>query len=71
MVEKFCGIDVHKDTLVATILDGQSEEKQTKKFQNTLPDIENLKQWLTQTQRQTAVMESTGIYWVTLYLTLE
>jgi transposase len=71
MVEKFCGIDVHRDTLVATILDGQSEEKQTQKFQNTLPGIECLKQWLTQTQCQTAVMESTGIFWVALYLTLE
>jgi transposase len=71
MVEKFCGIDVHRDTLVATILDGQNEEKQTQKFQNNIQDIENLKQWLTQTQCQTVVMESTGIFWVTLYLTLE
>jgi len=29
MSEKFCGVDVHKHLFVATILDGQTQEKQT------------------------------------------
>jgi transposase len=71
MSEKFCGVDVHKKLLVATILDGQNQEKQTKKFQNNQTDITNLKTWLKQNQCLKIVMESTSIFWVTLYLMLE
>ena len=58
MSEKFCGVDVHKKLLVATILDGQTQEKQTKKFQNNQTDITNLKTWLKQNQCLKIVMES-------------
>ena len=36
LVEKFCGVDVHRDLLVATILSGETYEKQTRRFQNDL-----------------------------------
>ncbi|MGA2682470.1 MAG: hypothetical protein ABSF44_11810 [Candidatus Bathyarchaeia archaeon] len=42
--EKTCGIDVHRDLLVATILSG--ETRQTKRFVNGANDINNLKNWL-------------------------
>lgn len=71
MSQKTCGIDVHRDLLVATILDNQTQEKQTKTFQNSQNDIQNLKHWLTKHQCTRAVMESTSIYWVPLYLSLE
>lgn len=71
MTEKFCGIDVHRDLLVATILNTQTQEKQTRHFQNDSDDIDKLREWLKTNECKDAVMESTSIYWVPLYLALE
>ena len=68
-MEKVCGVDVHRDLLVATILCGESKE--TKHFENSSDDIEKLKEWLKTQGCKRAVMESTSIYWVPLYLALE
>jgi len=70
MEQKVCGIDIHRDTLVATILD-QTNHKQTQTFQNSQTDIEQLKNWLKTNNCTNVVMESTGSYWITLYITLE
>jgi len=70
MEQKCCGIDVHRDTLVTTILD-QAGHKQTQTFQNSITDMEQLKNWLRQNNCLNAVMESTGPYWTTLYTVLE
>ncbi|MFA7398532.1 MAG: transposase, partial [Candidatus Bathyarchaeia archaeon] len=69
MTEKFCGVDVHRDLLVATILCDQT--KQTKHFQNDPDDINKLREWLKTNECKKVVMESTSIYWVPLYLALE
>jgi transposase len=68
-MEKVCGVDVHRDLLVATILLGENRE--TKHFENSSDDIEKLKEWLKKQECKRAVMESTSIYWVPLYLALE
>jgi transposase len=68
-MEKVCGVDIHRDLLVATILCGKSKE--TKHFENSSDDIEKLKEWLKKQECKRAVMESTSIYWVPLYLALE
>ena len=69
MSETVCGIDVHRDLLVSTILNG--ELKETRRFVNDQDDISNLKNWVKNHECKRAVMESTSIYWVPLYLTLE
>jgi len=71
MSEKFCEIDVHRDTLVATILDGQTQEEQIQKSQNHQTDIVQLQNWLQQNQCQKVTIASPGIFWVVLYLALE
>jgi transposase len=68
-MEKVCGVDVHRDLLVATIL--SEENKQTKHFTNSADDIDKLREWLKTSECKKAVMESTSIYWVPLYLALE
>ena len=68
MVEKFCGVDVHRDLLVATILNDQTKE--TKHFENDANDIDKIREWLKVNECKRAVMESTSIYWVPLYLAL-
>ena len=70
MEQKVCGIDVHRDTLVTTILDNTGQ-KQTQTFQNSLIDMEQLKNHLRTHNCQNVVMESTGSYWTTLYAILE
>jgi transposase len=71
MSEKVCGVDVHRDLLVATILSGETETKETRHFANDPDDIDHLKEWLKGHECKRAVMESTSIYWVPLYLALE
>jgi len=64
-----CGVDVHRDMLVATII-GDSL-KETKRFMNDVDGINGLKEWLKGHGCGRVVMESSGIYWVSLYLALE
>jgi transposase len=45
--------------------------KETNNFQNSADDIDKLREWLKQQECKRAVMESTSIYWVPLYLALE
>ena len=75
MEQKVCEIDIHRNSLVATIPPDnntqQQQKKQTRKFQNNQTDIQQLKKWLTQHQYKKVAMKSTDIYRTTLYLTLE
>jgi transposase len=68
-MEKVCGVDVHRDLLVATILSG--EIKETRRFVNDADDMDKLKDWLKARECKRVVMESTSVYWVQLYLALE
>ena len=68
-MEKVCGVDVHRDLLVANIL--SDETKETRHFVNDPDDIDHFKEWLKTHDCKRAVMESTSIYWVPLYLALE
>jgi transposase len=70
-MEIVCGVDVHRDLLVATILGGETEGKETRHFVNDADDIDKLKEWLKGCECKRIVMESTGVYWVPLYLALE
>lgn len=67
--KRACGVDVHRDLLVATIL--SDESKATRHFVNDENGIDNLKGWLKTSRCKLAVMESTCIYWIPLYLALE
>jgi len=64
-----CGVDVHRDLLVAIVM-GDSF-KETKRFVNDVGSINGMKEWLKGHGCRRVVMESTGIYWVPLYLALE
>jgi transposase len=68
--KKACGVDVHRDLLVATIL-SDDQSKSTEHFVNNQNGIDNLKKWVKTTGCRQIVMESTCIYWVPLYLALE
>jgi len=69
MLRVACGVDVHRDGFVATILTNKGCE--TKKFEKNLKGIEVFKAWLRMKKCKAVVMESTGVYWIPLYAGLE
>ena len=69
-----CGLDVHKNVIVATIVitnaDGISEYKQ-KSFSTFNSDIRKFHSWLIENNCYHVCMESTGKYWIPIFNYLE
>ncbi len=70
IIERGCGIDVHKKKLVATIR-GTGIKERTRTFSCFTETIESLKSWLEDNQITHVAMESTGVYWKPVYNILE
>ena len=74
VLECCCGLDVHRDNVVACILKGTNEQKPEKtiKIFSSLPDgLQKLRTWLEDENCRHAAMESTGVYWQPVYNILE
>jgi transposase len=69
MIREACGVDVHRDGFVATILCGKGCK--TRRFEKDVEGIEAFKTWLRENRCNAVVMESTGVYWIPLYAGLE
>ena len=69
-----CGMDVHKDIIVATIAttnqDGLAEYKQ-RQFNSQNYSLNELKTWLKENNCFDVAMESTGKYWIPIFNVLE
>jgi len=70
VVERGCGIDVHKKILVATIR-GSGIQEETRTFDSFTASIETLRDWLKSNAVTHVAMESTGVYWKPVYNILE
>jgi transposase len=70
VVERGCGIDVHKKILVATVL-GNGLIEQTRTFDSFTESIEELRDWLKNCGITHIAMESTGVYWKPVFNILE
>ena len=72
--ERCCGIDVHKQTVVACALvpgpDGQLQ-KETRTFETMTADLEALAGWLSALDVTHVAMESTGVYWKPVFNLLD
>ena len=72
--ERCCGIDVHKQTVVACAIvpgpDGQPV-KETRTFATMTADLEALAGWLSGLGVTHVAMESTGVYWKPVYNLLD
>lgn len=55
-----CGLDVHKNNVVACLLDG--ERKEIRKFSTMTGDLRRMAEWLRQAGCRQIAMESTGVY---------
>jgi transposase len=74
IVERCCGLDVHQATVVACLLVGEPDKKprqQVRTFGTMTCDLEALRQWLLKEGCTHVAMESTGVYWMPVYLALE
>lgn len=62
--ERCCGVDVHRDTLVATIrVAGEKRAStQSRTFATYADGIEELSRWLDEHSVEAVVMEATGVY---------
>ena len=67
--ERCCGLDVHKDTVVACAITPQGQKTRT--FGTMTGDLEKLVQWLKERGIRHVAMESTGIYWIPVFNVLE
>ena len=70
VVSRGCGLDVHKETVVATI-DGEGIERTTREFGTFTRSLTELKDWLVENKITHVAMESTGVYWKPVYNILE
>ena len=70
IVERGCGLDVHKQTVVATI-GGVGIKEETREFSTTTRSLTELREWLLREKISHVVMESTGVYWKPVYHVLE
>jgi transposase len=69
-----CGVDVHKNTIVATIAvtdKNHNTDYTTKSFSTLTPELLRFRSWLEENQCQHVCMESTGKYWIPIYNVLE
>lgn len=72
--ERCCGIDVHKDTVVACVIVTKPSghvQKTIRTFSTMTGDLKALAQWLRETGCTQVAMESTGVYWKPVYNLLE
>lgn len=69
-----CGLDVHKDKIVACVLSGDigtTATSEIREFTTLNPDMKALRDWLVNLRCCHVAMESTGIYWQAIYEILE
>jgi transposase len=66
ILEKGCGLDVHRDTIVATIK-GKNLTTTTQTFETYTSDIKQFRQWLRDNLITHIAMESTGVYWKPIF----
>ena len=63
--ERVAGLDVHKETVVATVrvMAEGKVERECRTFETTTAGLLALLAWLTEARCSHAAMEATGVYW--------
>lgn len=65
-----CGLDVHKETIVATVK-GIGINEETRTFKTFTSSLKEFREWLKGLGITHVAMESTGVYWKPVYNILE
>src|SRR3989304_1810047 len=67
--ERCAGLDVHKKTVVASVITPEGQETRT--FGTMTKDLLEMADWFSERQVTHVAMESTGVYWKPVYNLLE
>jgi len=70
-MDKVCGLDVHKDSVFACILDEGGKKILEERYGTLTPDLDKLRDVLVAHSVGRAAMESTSIYWMPVMRILE
>lgn len=70
IIDKGCGLDVHKQSVVACIM-GEGIKKEIKTYGTYTRELQELKEWLKSNKITHVAMESTGVYWKPIFNILE
>jgi len=70
IIERACGLDVHKGTVVACIM-GAGIKKEIRTYTTMTNDLLRLKEWIQEAGITHVAMESTGVYWKPVFNILE
>lgn len=70
IVERGCGLDVHKETVTSCVM-GNGVEKEIRTYSTMTNDLLRLKEWLKDKGVTHVAMESTGVYWKPVFNILE
>jgi transposase len=70
-MDKVCGLDVHKDSVFACILDEQGKKILEERYGTLTPDLDKLRDTLVDHGVGRVAMESTSIYWMPVMRILE
>jgi transposase len=74
LIERVCGLDVHKQTVAACVRVPGSKgarEQYVRTFGTTTAELLALRDWLEAHEVTHVAMESTGVYWKPIYYVLE
>jgi transposase len=74
LIERCCGLDVHRDTVAACVRapgPGGRQAQTVQTFGTTAADLLALRDWLEVQGVTHVAMESTGVYWKPVYYVLE
>ncbi len=74
IVKCAAGLDVHQASVMCTVLEEQHSgvvRPQTRRYTTYPRHLQELGHWLQERGVELAVMESTGIYWKSVYAALE
>jgi transposase len=66
-VDKACGLDIHKDKIVGFISDKEGQNQEWKEFGTFTKQLYETRDWIKSKEIKYCLMESTGVYWKTLY----
>jgi transposase len=69
-IDKACGLDMHKDKIVLFISDKEGKQQVLQEFGAFTKDLYAIRDLVLQYEVKHAVMESTGVYWMSLYYIL-
>lgn len=69
-LDKACGLDMHKDKIVGFISGKDGSQQELREFGTFTCELQQIREWLQLNKVEHCIMESTGIYWMSLYAIL-